>query len=78
MLPTLRLFFVLKSVRRVVFFLVPLLPYMAAVVGLMVCVLAMWSIVGVALFGPHMYWLGSRYRADQKRSEQEALDFKQA
>ena len=49
-LPTVRLFFVLKVTRRVVFFIVPLMPYMGAVLGLMLCVLGSFAIIGVALF----------------------------
>ena len=48
--PTLRLFFVLKTARRIIFVLVPLRQYLISVLVLMLVYNFMFAIVGVTLF----------------------------
>ena len=48
--PTLRLFFVLKNTRRVVFVFVPLLPYIASVCGLMLAFVYFMAVLGLTMF----------------------------
>ena len=48
--PTLRLFFVLKTARRIIFVLVPLRTYLGSVMMLMLIFNIMWATLGVELF----------------------------
>ena len=49
-LPTLRLFFVLKTARRVVFAMVPLRTYIGSALALMLIIMYIYAILGVTIF----------------------------
>ena len=49
-MPTVRLFFVLRTARRIIFVLVPLRLYIVSIVSLMFVFALIWAILGVALF----------------------------